>query len=82
MTQGEMMDTTVCIGIVRSPDHLNKLEEIAAWLDQNKFSCTLSVVDNRATLDITGGDESVQTKEEFDKYVMEIVIHTLVKHMD
>ena len=74
------MGTSVYLGIVRGPEHLHKLSEVAAWLDQNKFSCTLSVVDGRAMLDITS-DNSNLGECEFGQYAMEIVIHTLVKHM-
>lgn len=75
-----MMDTSIYLGIVRSSDHSLRLAEVAAWLDTNKFSCTLSVVDGRATLDIT--DDRDMSQQDFEKYAMEIVIHTLVKHMD
>jgi hypothetical protein len=76
------MKTTVYLGILRGEKHMERLSEVAAWLDQNKFSCTFSVVDNRAMMDIDAPESSGWTKDDFEKYVMEIVIHSLVRHME
>ena len=35
------MTYTFYLGLVRSPEHEQKLIELAYWLDQNKFSTTL-----------------------------------------
>jgi hypothetical protein len=37
---------------VKSKEHEESLSEIAKWLDDNKFSCTLSIINEIAYLDI------------------------------
>jgi len=33
------------LGKAENPKHIEILEELAHWLDQNKFSCTFSIVE-------------------------------------
>lgn len=83
MTMTHSEETSICLGIVRSPEHLERLTEVAAWLDANKFSCTLSVSNEKATLDIASDAEGLGpwTQEKFKHYAMEVVIEALVRQM-
>jgi len=76
-------EASVYLGTVRGPEHLDKLAEVAAWLDANKFSCTLSVSNEKAELDIASDTEGLGpwTQEKFKHYAMEVVIQALVRHM-
>lgn len=74
----------ILLGRVRSNAQLDRLQEVGYWLDQNKFSCTLSVVAGMAMFDISPTDPTEVTKETYDAYrlyVAEIVIHTLCKEL-
>lgn len=79
----------ILLGRVRSEAQLDRLTEVGYWLDQNKFSCTLSVVDGVAMFDIEPHEDQKQLLnwpyEEWRLCVMELVIHALaveISHND
>lgn len=77
-------DVYIYFGIVRSPEHLQKLEAVTEFLDKCKFPCTLSTINELAMLTVARESDVDDdwTKEQFEKYVMEMVIHALVKYME
>jgi hypothetical protein len=79
----------ILLGRVRNNAQLDRLTEVGYWLDQNKFSCTLSVVDGVAMFDIDPPEDQKElinwTYAEWRLYVMELVIHALcveISHND
>lgn len=80
-----MFDVNFYLGRVRSEAHLERLANVAAYLDSNKFSCTLSVVNNTAMLDICPHDpvaaQRYDTPERFRLYAAELVMHTLSREL-
>ena len=80
-----MFSFTFYLGRVRDAAHDEELLEIARWLDQNKFSCTYSIVEGRAMFDVEPHDEDKDawakyplfSKEGFVLYASEYIIHGL-----
>jgi hypothetical protein len=78
-------DFTFYLGTVRDEAHNAELVEIARWLDENKFSCTYSVVEGRALFDVAPHDEDKDewarrflfSREGFVLYASEYIIHGL-----
>lgn len=75
------MTYTFYLGFVRSYGHEQKLIELAHWLDQNKFSTTLSIIDGRAQMDVSPYSDTPMTEDEFKFYAAELTIHALVKRL-
>ena len=69
------------LGLVRNPEHEQKLIELAVWLDQNKFSTTLSIINGRAQIDVSPHSETPMSEDEFKFYAAELLIHALVKRL-
>lgn len=73
------------LGRPHSEEHLQKLAEVAGWLEQNKFSCTFSMREGVAFFEIEPWDKNDWPEEnkfsgvEFYLYASEIVIHSLAK---
>lgn len=79
-----MFDVNFHIGRVRSEAHLERLANVAAYLDANKFSCTLSVVENTATLDTCPHDVAEwagRTLEDYRLYAAEMLIYALSREL-
>lgn len=61
------MDYTIKLCRVKNKDHEEKLIEVAKWLDDNKFSCSFSIIDGIAYFDIdkaeAGWDINKTTQE-------------------
>lgn len=80
-----MLDFTFYLGQIRGAAHDEELQEIARWLDQNKFSCTYSIVEGRAMFNVEPHDEDkdawakqpLYSKEGFVLYASEYIIHGL-----
>ena len=49
----DTMDTQITLGKIQNSQHEQRLLEVAYWLDQNKFSCTMAIVDGLVYYDIT-----------------------------
>lgn len=71
------------LGRVRDSDHEQQLLAIAHWLEQNKFSCTLSVIEGRANFDVCPHnpddwkDRELFSKDGFVLYAAEHIIYNL-----
>lgn len=75
-------DCCFLLGSVKNEKHLNRLSEIGYWLNQNKFSCTFSVVEGIGRFDICPNDPEEYkdwTIEEFRLYAAELVIAAFSK---
>jgi hypothetical protein len=78
-------DFTFYLGQVRDAAHDEELQEIARWLDHNKFSCTYSIVDGRALFDVCPHPEDgnvwkkypPHSRDGFVMYAAEYLIHGL-----
>lgn len=72
------------LGKAENPKHIEILEELAYWLDQNKFSCTFSIVERFAMFDVEPWPENKQhyKNNEFKDYASEIIIHQLNKTIE
>ena len=70
------------LGRVQNPEHETRLQDIAATLDANKFSCTFSVVEGMALLDVTPYNADLwPSPAEFHLYAAERIIHKLAKSL-
>jgi len=62
-----LMQCEIKLCSVKSEKHYEKLLEVAKWLDDNEFSCTLSIIDGIAYFDIekeeVGWDVNKATQE-------------------
>ena len=80
-----MFDVHFYLGRVRSAAHLERLTNVAAYLDNNKFSCTLSVVEGAAMFDICPHDPAAAQRydspEKFRLYAAELTMHALAKEL-
>lgn len=87
MTAEPEISCNFYLGIVRSPEHNQRLCAIAHWLDQNKFSCTYSQVAERAMFDVSPHDpKEWESRELFSKdgfafYAAEHLIHALGREL-
>jgi hypothetical protein len=77
----DCFSVNILLGRVRNDAQLDRLKEVGYWLDQNKFSCTLSVIDGVAMFDIEPHEDQKQLinwpYDEYRLYVAELVIHAL-----
>lgn len=79
------MNCLFMLGRPYNEEHQQKLAEVAAWLEHNKFSCTLSIREGIAFFEIEPWDKNDWPEEDmfsgvkFYVYASEIVIHTLAK---
>ena len=77
----DCFSVNILLGRVRSDAQLERFKEVGYWLDQNKFSCTLSVVNGEAMFDIcphaSMKDYANWTYDKYRLYVAELVIHAL-----
>ena len=74
------MDAFILLGQIRNPQHEQRLLDVAHWLDQNKFSCTMSIVNNLARYDITS-DPDWSSNEKFIEYALEMAIYALSRKL-
>lgn len=76
----EKDDVWFLLGRVKDDAHMQRLAEVASWLDQNKFSCTFSVRGELGCFDIT--PHKPHTAAEYDNfplYAAELAIVALAK---
>lgn len=71
------MHCSFYLGLVASLEHERRLLEVAHWLEQNKFSTTVSIVDGRMMWDVEPYTETPMTEDEFRLYAAEHIIHAL-----
>lgn len=74
------MDAFILLGRVQNPQHEQRLLDVAHWLDQNKFSCTMSIVNGLAQYDITS-NQDWHNDEKFTEYALELVIAALSRKL-
>ena len=82
MSQELKLSFSFHLGRVTSPAHQQRLLDVAHWLDQNKFSCTFSVIEGVGLFDISPHnpeDYTFLTFDEFRLYAAEHVIHNLAR---
>jgi hypothetical protein len=65
------------LGRIANLEHERRLLGVAAYLDANKFSTTVSLVEGRMMLLVSPDDDSPMTKDEFRIYAGELIIHAL-----
>lgn len=72
------------LGKAENPKHIEALEDLACWLDQNKFSCTFSIRERFAIFDVEPWPENKDHYKgsEFKEYASEIIIHQLNKTIE
>lgn len=81
--QPQQFDFSFYLGIARNPEHSRQLQELAHWLDQNKFSCTYSEVEGRAIFEVCPHnpddwkDRALFSKDGFVLYAAEHIIYNL-----
>lgn len=76
---------TFYLGRIRNSAHDAELQEVARWLDANKFSCTYSVIDGGAIFDVEPYASAKAewakhppfSKDGFVLYASEYIIHCL-----
>lgn len=73
-------DVWFLLGRVQDEAHMERLAEVAARLDQNKFSCTFSVRENLACFDICPhAPYTTADYENFTLYAAELTMAELAK---
>lgn len=77
------MDFDILLGPVINAAHMNKLEQVAAWLDANKFPCTLAVYEGAAHLTVSPNPDGPKdwNWDVFRFYVLDTVICALSAHL-
>lgn len=80
------MDTEIILGKIENSQHEQRLLEVAHWLDQNKFSCTMVIVDGLAHYDISSHKDqlfsvSLLNISNFKEYAFKTVIKALSRKL-
>lgn len=68
------------LGRIKNELHEKRLLDVAHWLEQNKFSCTMSIVNGLARFDITS-KHGWQNDDAFGMYAAELVIAALANKL-
>ena len=68
------------LGRIQNELHEKRLLDVAHWLDQNKFSCTMSIVNGLARFDITP-KHGWRNYNAFERYAAELVIVALANKL-
>lgn len=76
------MDFDILLGPVINDAHMTKLEQVAAWLDKEAFSCTLAVYNGYAYLDVTPDEIPPNTNWDAIRLnLVETVVEALARNL-
>jgi len=73
------MQCEIKLCLVKSEKHYEKLLEIAKYIDDNNFSCTLSIINEIAYFDIES--DSYQDLDEFEKDASQEILSILADNL-